>query len=287
VERFYGEGGFNPFVHSEMGWPYVIFNVLLNLAAVLTWQTTIQRLLAAKDTRTGQRIYVGTSFFFVCRFLIPGIWGIAALAVLAPAVGPVDLDAGVSQKAMPLLLGLMVPSGLMGLLVAGMLAADMSTDSSYMITWSSVIYNDILAPFRKTKWSEKRGLLWSRAIVAVIGVFLLVYGLWYKVEGDLWDYLTVTGTIYLSSMSILLIAACYWKKANSWGAAGAILLGAVIPVLYLVLEKLPATAEFAKETIGPHYSGIAAFACAAAAMVIGSHLKPAGSGAGKAGGLDS
>ena len=52
-----------------------------------------------------------------------------------------------------------VPVGLMGLLIAAMLAADMSTDSSYMLTWGSVIYNDILAPFRKHRWSEKRGLL--------------------------------------------------------------------------------------------------------------------------------
>ena len=45
----------------------------------------------------------------------------------------------------------------MGLLVAAMLAADMSTDSSYMLTWGSVIYNDILAPFRKTDGPRKRG----------------------------------------------------------------------------------------------------------------------------------
>ena len=41
---------------------------------------------------------------------------------------------------------------MLGLLVAAMLAADMSTDSSYMLTWGSVIYNDLLAPLRKTPW---------------------------------------------------------------------------------------------------------------------------------------
>ena len=64
-----------------MGWSYVVFNLLVNLAAVLTWQTDDPRLLAAKDAKTGRKIYTRTSFFFVCRFLIPGIWGIAALAV--------------------------------------------------------------------------------------------------------------------------------------------------------------------------------------------------------------
>lgn len=267
VETHHGAGGFNPFVHPEMGWQYVVFNGLLNLAAVLTWQTTIARVLAAKDSRTGQQIYTRTSFFFVCRFLIPGIWGIAALAVLGSATDSLD--------AMPQFLAMAVPAGLMGILIAAMLAADMSTDSSYMLTWASVIYNDILAPFRKG-WSEKRGLLWNRFIVAFIGVFLLLYGLWFKLEGDLWTYLGLTGTIYLASISVLLVAACYWEKANSWGAVASIFVSAAIPLGFLILEKTDS--ETAKQ-IGPYYSGIAAYVCSALAMVVGSLLKPKGGNA--------
>ena len=333
VETNYGAGGFNPFVNPDMGVPFVLFNALLNTAAVLTWQTTIARVLAAKNAEVGRQIYTRTSFFFVCRFLIPGIWGIAALAVLgwyplktlsanevsglSPVVQqkiaaskapkaivvassdeeyatlppekqrytltkaeadsiPKDVNAklqGISLNAMPTFLGLIVPAGLMGLLIAAMLAADMSTDSSYMLTWGSVIYNDIMAPFRKTKWSEKKGLFVNRTIVAVIGVFLLLYGLWYPLEGSLWDYLTLTGTIYLASISILLIACCYWDKANSWGAAAAIFVSAVIPISFLVMQQLLSTKEFTK-LVGPHYSGIAAFVGAALAMIIGSLLKP-------------
>jgi SSS family solute:Na+ symporter len=107
----------------------------------------------------------------------------------------------------------------------------------------------------------------------LIGVFLLFYGLWYELEQAIWTYLTITGTIYLSSMSTLLVAACYWKRANSWGAAGAIFAGAFFPTAFLVLEKLPATKEFAAR-VGPELSGIAAFVAAAVAMVVGSYLKP-------------
>jgi SSS family solute:Na+ symporter len=268
VETHHGAGGFNPFVNPEMGWQFVLFNAFLNLAAVLTWQTTIARVLSAKDTKTGLKVYKGTAFFFVCRFLIPGIWGMAALATLTAAqVGPNSLH------AMPLLLSTIVPAGMMGILVAAMLAADMSTDSAYMLTWGSVIYNDIMAPLRKTVWSEKKGLLWNRMIVALIGVFLLFYGLWYPLKGDLWTYLGVTGTIYLSSMSALLIACSYWKRANSWGAAASIAFGALIPISFLVLEQLEATAGLAKR-IGPYYSGIATYLIVGAAMVIGSLLKP-------------
>jgi solute:Na+ symporter, SSS family len=273
VQSHYGEGGFNPFVHPKMGWPYVLFNTLLNLAVVLTWQTTIARLLAAKDTKTGLQVYKGTAFFFVCRFLIPGIWGIAALATLSPEIIGTN-----SLFAMPKFLSAFVPVGLMGLLIAAMLAADMSTDSSYMLTWGSVIYNDILAPFRKKAISEKRGLLWNRLIVAVIGIFLLLYGLWYPLKGDLWTYLGVTGTIYLASMSVLLLACCYWKRANSWGAGAAILFGALIPAGFLVIQQIPATQALA-DRIGPYYSGIATYVLTALAMVVGSLLKPAQKGA--------
>ena len=220
VETSYGAGGFNPFVNPTMGWQYVLFNLMLNTAAVLTWQTTIARVLAAKDTNTGRKVYTRTSFFFVCRFLIPGIWGIAALATLGPVANTLE--------AMPQYLSTAVPAGLMGILIAAMLAADMSTDSSYMLTWCSVIYNDILAPFRKKPWSEKKGLFWNRTIIALIGIFLLLYGLWYPLKGDLWTYLGVTGTIYLASISVLLIACCYWSRANNWGAGASILVSAAI-----------------------------------------------------------
>src|SRR5215475_8020298 len=50
VKEQHAAGGFNPFVNSTMGWPYVFFNLLLNTAACLTWQAVIARVLAAKDS---------------------------------------------------------------------------------------------------------------------------------------------------------------------------------------------------------------------------------------------
>ena len=269
VESRIGPGGFNPFIHPELGPSYVIFNLLGQFAVVLTWQTTIARVLSARDTATGRKIYTRTAFFFVARFVIPGLWGIAALALVAP-----ELVGANDMHAMPRLLATMLPAGMLGLLIAAMLAADMSTDSSYMLTWGGIIYNDILAPFRRKPQSERRGLLINRMIVACIGVFLLFYGLWYPLQGDLWSYLLVTGSIYLASMSVLLIACCYWKRANNWGAAAAIAVGAIIPIASLVLEQLPATADFAA-AVGRNRFGIAAYVGTAAAMVIGSMLKPA------------
>ncbi len=275
VEAHHGAGGFNPFLHPDMGWPYVIFNSFVVTACVLTHQPVIQRVLSAKDVETGRKVFTRTSFFFVCRFVIPGIWGIAALAALAPG-----LIGEKTQLAMPLYLGGILPVGVMGILVAAMLAADMSTDSSYLLAYGSVIYNDLLAPLRRRRrMTERQGIRWNRLIVAALGVFFLFYGLWYPLRGSVWTYLTVTATIGFASMTTLLVSCCYWKRANNWGAAAAIAAGAAIPLAYLVMELVPATSALAA-TIGPNWSGIAAFLGSGLAMIIGSLLKP-GSKCGK------
>jgi len=267
VHEKHGPGGFNPFVHPELGWPYVVFQMMVTSAATLTWQTSIARVLSSRDTKTGRQIYTRTSFFFVCRFLIPGLWGIAALTFFASRQAPDN-----ALHAMPQFLSGFLPIGLMGLLVAAMLAADMSTDSSYMLTWGSVIYNDLLAPWHRGRWSEKTGLLCNRLIVAAIGLFLLLYGLWYPMQGNVWDYLAVTGTIYLASISTLLISCCYWRSANDWGAFAAIVTGAIIPTGFLIMQQLDSTRELTR-TIGPYYSGMAAYLTAGSAMIAGSLLK--------------
>jgi SSS family solute:Na+ symporter len=289
VQTHFGPGGFNPFLPQDLGWPFVLSNLLVNGAAVLTWQAVIARLLAARDTATGRKVYTGTAFFFACRWIIPGLWGIAALACVEPAVvetiGRQFGEKDGSLFAMPYLLSQLVPAGMMGILVAAMLAADMSTDSSYMLTWGSVIYNDILAPFRKRPWPEKKGILVNRFLIALIGVFLLFWGLWYKLEGNLWEYLQVTGTIYLASMSVLLIACCYWKRANNWGAIAAIVVGAALPVLSLTLNlfvkvSVPdaagklVTRGWVAQHLGEHWVTVLTFAATALAMILGSLLKP-------------
>ena len=262
-----GSSAFNPFSNGTYGWDRILLDILVAFAVVLTWQTIISRVLAAKDSTTGKKIYQGTSPFFLVRFTIPAVLGMAALHYFGNLTFS---DSGI--LAMPNLLATVVPVGLLGLLVAAMLAADMSTNSSYMIAWSSVIYNDIMKPIHKGLWPEKKGLLWNRLLVALIGIFLLLYGLWYPLKGDLWVYMQVTGTIYLASMSVILIAACYWDRANHWGAFAAIMVGALLPIAFLICQQWPPTQTLAQQ-IGPYKLGIATYILTGLAMVVGSKVK--------------
>lgn len=312
VETHHGPGGFQFLAAPDRGWDFLLFQTLAMVAVTITWQATLARVLAARDAQTGSQIYTRTSFFMVCRWMLPGIWGLAALATLgwqptatlSPAQSaaiPADIRARIdaspvgrpleglsaaeraelpadvtallgdaSLHAMPRLLGSLLPVGMLGLLIAAMLAAEMSTDSGYMLAWGSVIYNDVLAPLRrKREWSDHTGILWNRAIVALIGIYLFVFGLWYRPSGDVWSYIVLSASIYAASMSVMVVACCYWPRANGWGALGAILFGALVPVAFLVMEKVPATAALTA-WIGPNIAGLIAFGGAAIGMVVGS-----------------
>lgn len=257
---------FNPLHESNFGWLYIGWMLIFQIAVVTTWQTQIARVLASKDEHSARRMYRRTAFYFVGRFALPGLWGAAALVHFSFAGG---LPEGItSLTAMPAYLATLLPIGLIGIVLAAMLAAEMSTDSGYLLTWATVIYNDLISPCVRKPLTAKAKLLITRLLVLAIGVFLLFYGLWYEMPGNAWDYLAVTGNIYLASVFSLLVAGLYWKSANATGAYAALVLGAVGPLTFLVVNLVVAK----EKQIAPEIAGASSFALAFAGMIVGSLL---------------
>jgi SSS family solute:Na+ symporter len=171
---------------------------------------------------------------------------------------------------MPIFIAKILPSGLLGLIAAGMFAAFMSTHDSYLLSWSSVITQDIIAPIKRTPLSDQSRLLIIRICIISIGLFLLFWGLWYEAPVSLWNYMAVTGTIYLAGAFTVVTAGLYWKKASKTGAKIALWAG-----LIAILGIGPWT----RGDNVPFYStdkfiGIMTFVISGLGMVIGSLLFP-------------
>ena len=264
---------FNPFHSSSLGWTYILWMFVFQIAVACTWQTQISRVLASKDEHVAKKIYSRTAFYFVGRFALPVLWGAGAMVYFNNRGGlPDGVD---SLTAMPTYLSTILPVGIIGLVIAGMLAAEMSTDSGYLLTWATVVYNDLIMPCFKKPLSGKTQLLITRGIVLAIGVFLVFYGLWHQMPGNAWDYLAVTGSIYISSIFTLLVAGLYWPRANSVGAFAALILGALGPLTFLFINYLVTTGRLSKAfQIAPQLAGAAAFGLSFLGMFVGSMLKP-------------
>ncbi|MHC4104543.1 MAG: sodium:solute symporter family protein [Planctomycetota bacterium] len=233
VSNLKGQAGFDPFNAEGFGVPYVVWMFFLGLVSCAVWQTAVIRACSAENTRTVKKIYTWASIGFLMRFLLPYFLGICAFVYMAgdeslknvfvPEGGSVDSQ--VSLMAMPVFLSQILPIGLIGIISAGMLAAFMSTHDSYLLCWSSVLTQDVVAPWFKSGLSSKARLLLTRIFIVGIGIFILVWGLWYDLGQDLWDYMAISGAIYFTGAIALLVFGLYWKRASKVGAYLALICG--------------------------------------------------------------
>jgi Na+/proline symporter len=256
----------DPTASEGVGVMWLVWQFLFTFTASVTWQTGVSRALSAKDVSTVKWMYRLNTFHPISSFILPGLWAMGAYLFFCSSGG---LPEGISAlTAMPEYLARLLPSGIIGLVIAGMLAAEMSTDSSYLLTWATVIYNDIFMPCFRRPLSEKAKLLTIRTMVVLIGIFLIFYGLVYELPGTAFDYISITGTICVASTFTLLIGAIYLPWTNWVGASAAIILGAAAPLSCVIVN---ATAD-ASHRIAPATAGLSAYAMAFGGLIVGSLL---------------
>jgi len=262
-----GSHGFNPLTNPSLGWTFIFWMLLSNLAVSALWQPVTSRALSAENARTGRRIYNIASFTFAGRAMIPMIWGIAALTMFPGLTGSEALT------AVPRMLGTVLPTGIIGILVAGMLAASMSTYSSYLLAPASVITRDVIGASFNDRLTDKTIMLITRIWVGILGVFLVVFGLLYSMPDTALKYLYITGNMYTAGAASAVGFGLYWKKANNVGAYTAIITGVVSPVAFLLLanlkDTLPASIAW---LVDANISGFLSFFIGAVGMIVGSLL---------------
>jgi SSS family solute:Na+ symporter len=272
VTTVMGEGGFNPISNPKFGLIFLIWQVLLWFSVHTCWQTTAMRMFSTKGPETSKRVMTWTGFIFLGRGVLPMLWGIAALTLFGTGALTNGVPAPVVNghtlapiDAMPAMLANILGPGIRGIVVAGMLAAKMSVNSSYLLGWSAVISQDVIMPIRqvlgKGALSSRSQILVNRLANLFVSLFLMFWGLYYTPPGAVYLYLNITGTIFLAGAFVCVIGGLYWRRSNVFGGYLAMLAGAagaIIPFFFLHWSE--------------NITGFTAFGLAAAGMIIGSLL---------------
>ena len=277
VEKIHGDGGFDPFAADGVGGSYVGWMFFLGIISCAVWQTAVMRACAAESVAVVRRMYIWSSLGFMIRFMIPQFIGICALVyffqggneTFFDATGTVSGDSSVTMRAMPVFLGQLLPMGLIGLVAAGMIAAFMSTHDTYLLCWASVLTEDVINPSRNGRMSQQARLLLTRVLLFVIAGFLVIWGLWYELGQDLWDYMAVSGSIYFTGAFAILLLGLYWKGATAAGAFTALSIGLLAVVGLKPVQELLHITDFLKDNgIKGEHIGLSLAAFSLVAMVL-------------------
>ncbi|HEY6854470.1 MAG TPA: sodium:solute symporter, partial [Gemmatimonadales bacterium] len=209
-----------------------------------TDQYIVQRALAAPDERTARRGSIFASYlklFPVFIFIIPGMIGLAlaktgrvpGLASIVDAQGNAIPFA--AQATFPMMVKYLLPAGVRGIVVAGLLAALMSSMAGAFNASSTLFTMDLYTKFRPN--ASQHQLVWvGRAATAGMVVLSL---LWIPViEGarGLYDYLQGVQGYLAPPIFTVFVFGIFNKRLNTKGCLAALLTGFVLGVFRLVVD---------------------------------------------------
>lgn len=164
---------------SSSEWVKYSFLFLTFLFIGSFYPSYIQRLLISRDIKQAIRATRINAYVSFPSYIILGLIGLIVL-VVSPDTNP--------NLALPYLINEILPAGIKGFAVAGLLAIVMSTaDSELNIAGISAVH-DVINPLRKTPLSDQGELRWARIITIVLGVLSMVLAVRFKHIIDIMVY---------------------------------------------------------------------------------------------------
>ncbi|MBL7817739.1 MAG: sodium:solute symporter [Saprospiraceae bacterium] len=212
--------------------PLVITSTIVGTWYWCTDQYIVQRALAAQNITEGRR---GTIFGALLKlmpvflFLIPGI-----VALSLKNSGQLQYDT--ADQAFATLLMQKMPSGLRGLVGAGLLAALMSSLASVFNSCSTLFTVDVYQKlYPETEQSKllKVGRI-ATAIVVILGILWIP--IMQNISGVLYEYLQSVQSYIAPPIAAVFLLGIFFKRINSQGAMATLLVGLGVAIIRLVLE---------------------------------------------------
>jgi solute:Na+ symporter, SSS family len=185
----------------------------------------MQRFLAARDARDAAKIGAMWSVFIVARWGM--CMGIVLLAIVAMEVP------GDSETIMPRIISEYMPVGIKGLVLAGLLAAFMSTFSSTVNGGAAYLIRDFWQPYFRPKSEEcqlVRASYFATILLVVVGVII---GFQAKSIAAIWEWLM---TALGACMILPNVMRWYWWRLNGWGYAAGTIAGLIAALIHPVMN---------------------------------------------------
>jgi len=228
-----------PMTDPDFPWTGILFGApILGVWYWCTDQFIVQRVLSARNIKEARK---GTIFAAYLKllplfiFVIPGVMAFALYQkgslILPTNNGVVEFDA-----ALPALTMQILPTGLRGVVVAGLLAALMSSLSSVFNSCSTLFTMDIYKKYYPETPEKKLVWVGQLATVLLIGLGLAWIPMLSIIEGGLFQKLQSVQAYISPPIASVFLLGLFNKKINAKGAKWALIIGAVLGVLRLVLE---------------------------------------------------
>lgn len=207
-------------VSPAFGWyDLLVYYPLVVGLAYLAGPDIYSRVLCARDDRVASR-----STLLAAALVIPLSFLLALFGLLARAHFPgIPPEAALSET-----IGVLMPAGVRGLIVAGFLAAVMSSADTCLISAATIVSLNVVAPISGN--SIKGQLAVTRAAVLVIGgLAWIVAGL----EHGIISSLLLAYSIFVSGVAVPTLASFYKERLGitSIGAMSAVVVGGASAVV--------------------------------------------------------
>lgn len=222
-----------PATDPDFPWTGILFGApILGIWYWCTDQFIVQRVLSAKNQDEARRGSIFGGYLKLLPLFIFVVPGLVAYALAQQ--GRITLTS--PDQALPTLVGALLPVGLRGLVVAGLLAALMSSLSGVFNSCATLITWDVYREL-KPKASERQLVLVGQASTAVlVGLGLLWIPLMRNVSGTLYTYLQSVQAYISPPIAAVFLLGLFSRRVNATGAMAALLSGFVLGMARLAAE---------------------------------------------------
>ncbi len=121
-----------------------------------------------------------------------------------------------------------LPSGLLGIVLASLIAAFMSTISTHLNWGSSYIVHDFYAQQINKKASEKELVLVGRISTAILMILSAVLALLLTNAKQIFDYIIMFG----AGTGLIFILRWFWWRINAWSEISAMFASGIVSIIF-------------------------------------------------------